>query len=51
LKLVYATMIRASAKWRQIRMSEFNLLPLRNLGKLYGWKEDDSGFISTKTAA
>jgi putative transposase len=51
LKLVYATMIRASAKWRRIRMSEFDLALLRNLRKLYGWKDDDNGFISKETAA
>jgi putative transposase len=51
LKLVYATMIRASQKWRRIKMSEFDLSLLRNLRKLYGWKENDSGFISKETAA
>ncbi len=44
-------MIRASEKWRRIKMSEFDLSLLRNLRKLYGWKEDDSGFISKETAA
>jgi putative transposase len=51
LKLVYATMIRASQKWRRIKMSEFDLSLLRNLRMLYGWKENESGFISKETAA
>lgn len=51
LKLIYATKIRASAKWRRIRMSEFDLSLLRNLRKLYRWKDDESGFISKETAA
>jgi transposase-like protein len=51
LKLVYATMVRASQKWRRIKMSEYDLVLLRNLRKLYNWKEDENGFISRDAAA
>lgn len=51
LKLVYATMIRVSQKWRRVRMSEYDLSLLRNIRELYGWDEDDSGYISKKIAA
>ncbi len=51
LKLVYATMVRASQKWRRIKMSTYDLALLRNIRKLYEWKENEDGFISKKTAA
>lgn len=51
LKLVYATMVRASQKWRRVKMSEYDLVLLRNIKKLYKWEEGEDGFISKKTAA
>jgi transposase-like protein len=51
LKLVYATLIRVSQKWRRVKMSEYDLTLLRNLRKLYGWTEDEGGYISKHTAA
>lgn len=51
LKLVYATLIRVSEKWRRVPMSEFDLTLLKNIRKLYGWKDDHNGFISTTVAA
>lgn len=51
LKLVYATMVRVSRKWRRVKMSEYDLSVLRNLRDLYGWKEDGDGYISKKAAA
>jgi transposase-like protein len=51
LKLVYATMVRVSRKWRRVKMSEYDLVVLRNLRKLYGWKEDEEGYISKRAAA
>jgi putative transposase len=51
LKLVYATMVRVSQKWRRVKMSDYDLSVLRNLKDLYGWKENEDGFISKKAAA
>ena len=51
LKLVYATMVRASQKWRRVKMSEFDLVLLRNIRKLYKWEDSEDGFISKKPAA
>ncbi len=51
LKLVYATLIRVSEKWRRVSMSEYDLTVLKNIRKLYGWNEDDNGFLSKKLAA
>ena len=51
LKLVYATLIRVSDRWRRVSMSEYDLALLKNIRKLYGWKEDENGFISMKLAA
>ena len=51
LKLVYATMVRASQKWRRVKMSEYDLVLLRNIKKLYKWEESEDGFISKKPAA
>jgi putative transposase len=46
LKSVYATMVRA-----RVKMSDFDLALLRNIRKLYNWKENEDGFISKKPAA
>lgn len=51
LKLVYATLIRVSERWRKVKMSKYDLVLLKNLRKLYGWEEDERGFISKKMAA
>jgi putative transposase len=51
LKLVYATMVRVSEKWRRVKMSEYDLTILRNLRKLYGWEESEEGYISKRAAA
>jgi transposase-like protein len=51
LKLVYATLIRVSEKWRKVKMSEYDLTLLRNIRHLYGWKKSDDGFISKQRAA
>lgn len=50
LKLIYATLIRVSEKWRRIKMSEYELALLKELRSLYKWKDED-GFISKKVAA
>jgi putative transposase len=51
LKLVYATMVRASQKWRRVKMSAYDLALLRNIRKLYKWEENENGFISKKVVA
>jgi putative transposase len=51
LKLVYATMVRASEKWRRVRMSAYDLAILRNIRKLYEWEASEDGFISKKAVA
>jgi len=51
LKLVYASLIRVSQRWRRVSMSEYDLALLKNIRKLYGFKEDEHGFISMKLAA
>ena len=50
LKLIYATLIRVSDKWRRIKMSEYELALLKELRNLYKWKDED-GFISKEVAA
>jgi len=50
LKLIYATLIRVSEKWRRIKMSEYELTLLRELRNLYKW-EDEDGLISKEVAA
>jgi transposase-like protein len=50
LKLIYATLIRVSEKWRRIKMSEYELILLKELRSLYKWKDED-GFISKEVAA
>lgn len=50
LKLIYATLIRVSEKWRKVKMSEYDLALLRKLKDLNNWKDED-GFISKKVAA
>lgn len=51
LKLAYATLIRASQKWRRVKMSEYDLALLRKIRKLYGQQEETTGFLSLKLAA
>ena len=51
LKLVFATLIRVSDKWRKVKMNEFDLTILKNIRNLYGWKEDNNGYISKQRAA
>jgi transposase-like protein len=52
LKLVFATLIRVSDKWRSVSMSEYDLTLLKNIRTLYGWKTvDGDNFISLKMAA
>ena len=51
LKLVYATMVRVSEKWRRVKMNEYDLVVLKNIKKLYGWKEEENGYISKEAAA
>lgn len=48
LKLLYATIVRASQKWRRVKMSEYGIVLLRNIKKLYTWEESEDGFISKK---
>jgi putative transposase len=50
-KLVYAVLIRASLKWQRIKMKSFDLALLKNIRVLYGWKEEENGFISKSLAA
>jgi len=51
LKLVYATLIRVSEKWNRISMNDLDLTLLKNIRKLYGFKQHDDGFISLKIVA
>ena len=51
LKLVCAALIRVSGRWQKVKMSEYDLTLLKNLRKLYGWEDDEDGFISKKMAA
>ena len=51
LKLVYATLIRVSEKWNRISMNDLDLTLLKNIRKLYGFKQNDDEFISMKIAA
>jgi transposase-like protein len=51
LKLVYATLIRVSEKWNRISMNDLDLTLLKNIRKLYGFKQQDDEFISMKIAA
>jgi hypothetical protein len=48
---VYATMVRASQKWRRVKISMYDLALLRNIRKLYKWEESEDGFISKKAVA
>ena len=51
LKLIYATLIRVSRKWRKISMSDLDLALLKNIRKLYGFETNENQFISMKVAA
>lgn len=51
LKLVYASLIRVSERWRRVSMNDYDLALLKNIRKLYGWQNDEQGFISMKRAA
>jgi len=51
LKLVYASLIRVSERWRKVSMNDYDLALLKNIRKLYGWQNDEQGFISMKRAA
>jgi putative transposase len=47
----YATIVRASQKWRRVKMGAFDLALLRNIKKLYDWEENEDEFISKKAVA
>lgn len=51
ITLVFATLIRVSEKWKRIKMTKYDLILLRKMRALYGWKEDEKGFISKQYAA
>ena len=51
LKLVYATMLRVSEKWRRVTMNEYDLVVLKKIKKLYGWEEEKNGYISKEAVA
>jgi putative transposase len=51
LKLVYATLIRVSDRWHRVKMTNYDLTVLKHIRKLYGWKDDQDGFISYRKAA
>ena len=51
LKLVYTTMVRVSEKWRRVKMSGYDLVVLKKIKKLYGWEEDENGYISKEAVA
>lgn len=51
LKLIYATLIRVSQKWRRISMNNLDLALLKNLRKLYGFDDTNDQYISMKVAA
>lgn len=51
LKLVYATLIRVSARWNRISMSELDLTLLRKMRVLYEPNNEDDTFISLTRAA
>jgi transposase-like protein len=51
LKLVFGVLIRASEKWRRVKMTAYDLALLKNIRALYGWKDEGNGCISKKQAA
>lgn len=51
LKLAFGILIRASEKWRRVKMNAYDLALLKNIRALYGWKDEGDGFISKKLAA
>ena len=55
MKLDFGTMIRISDKWRDLKMSDYDLKLLRNIRALLGWNKskdsNDNEFISKKYAA
>lgn len=52
LKLVFATLIRVSEKWRKIKMSDYDLTLLKNMRCMFGEKaKSEDGFISVRLAA
>ncbi len=51
LKLVYATLIRVSEKWHRVSMNDFDLTLLKNIRTLYGFENNNDGYISMKIAA
>lgn len=51
ITLVFATLIRVSEKWKKIKMTEYDLVLLKKMRVLYGWKDDEKGFISKQYAA
>jgi len=51
LKLVYATLIRVSEKWRRVEMSAHDLALLKNIRKIYAPENQQDQFISMKLAA
>lgn len=51
ITLVFATLIRVSEKWKRIKMTKYDLTLLRKMRTLYGWKDDEKGFISKNYAA
>lgn len=55
MKLVFGTMIRISDKWRDLKMSDYDLTLLRNIRALLGWNKskdsNDNEFISKKYVA
>ena len=51
LKLVYATLIRVSERWHRVKMSSYDLTVLKNIRRLYGWEDNENGYLSHKNAA
>lgn len=52
IKLVFGTMIRVSNKWKRVKMNQYDLALLKNMRRLFGWKDNsDDNFISKKYAA
>jgi transposase-like protein len=51
LTLVFGTLIRVSEAWKRIKMTSYDLTLLKNMRNLFGWKENNDGFISNRIAA
>ena len=43
-------MVKAGKKFREIKMSDYDITIIENIMKQYGWEEDRNGYISKEAA-